>query len=213
LRRLLRWLAEEHGASPRLASQLPKVESPDPRNNIVTDAERSAIMAAAKPHLKCWLLMCSDLAIRSGTAAVMAPQNYDPVAKTLTFQTKKGRNMCLPVTGELDALLRPLAMADSATPFVCLLHPLGRIATVSLRLGLRKLRAEVGIVRRFTPHDLRRTTAVKVYTNTRDLRAVQAILGHRTLTSTLHYLDHRNTPVSIGNLELAKLNPTTEVVQ
>jgi hypothetical protein len=31
--------------------------------------------------------------------------------------------------------------------------------------------------------------------------------------ATLYYLDHRNTPVAVENLELAKLNPHTEVLQ
>lgn len=161
--------------------------------------------------------------MRSGTAAKIAPQHYDPLRQTLTFTTKKGREMCLPVTKELNELLAPLAGLDSETPFVCLLHPWGHIHDRNLRQSMNRLRLRLGLNRRFTPHDLRRTTAVRVYEQTRDLRVVQAVLGHKRLDSTLHYLDHRNTPVDLANLEVAKLNsnavkldklpPPTETIQ
>jgi hypothetical protein len=84
--------------------------------------------------------MCSDLAIRSGTAAKIAPKHYNKQARTLTFCTKKGREMCLPVTDELDAMLRPLAGLDAETPFVCLLHPQGHVHSRHLRDAMVRLR-------------------------------------------------------------------------
>jgi len=48
---------------------------------------------------------------------------------------------------------------------------------------------------------------------THDIRACKPLLGHRDLATTLYYLDHRNTPVAVANLELAKLNPHTEAIQ
>jgi integrase len=83
----------------------------------------------------------------------------------------------------------------------------------SLSCQFKRLRRKLGISRKLTAHDFRRTTAVKVYEATRDLRQVQALLGHGDLNSTLWYLDHHMTPVNVANLELAKLNPRTEVVQ
>ena len=149
--------------------------------------------------------MCSDLAIRSGTAAKLAPRHYDAQQRTLTFDTKKGREMCLPVTDELDEILRPLAMLDGQIPFVSHLHPWGHIHGNNLRQSFTRLRNKLGITRRFTPHDLRRTTAVRIYNETKDLRIVQAVLGHRRLDSTFHYLDHRNTPVPIAVLQQQRL--------
>jgi len=52
-----------------------------------------------------------------------------------------------------------------------------------------------------------------MYDLTGDLREVQALLGHSQLSSTLWYLDHHVTQVEVTNLELVKLNPTTETVQ
>jgi integrase len=203
-------MSEDYGA-PRVYSSLPKVDCPVPRNVVITEGELERILKAAPAHIKCWLMMCSDLAMRSGTAAAMAPRNYDADARTLTFRTKKGREMSLPVTDELDAILRPLANLDADTPFVCQLHPDGKILANSMRLTLKKLRRRLGINRRIVPHDLRRTTAVNVYNETRDLRIVQAVLGHRDLDSTFRYLDHRNTPVMVSTLEKAKQH--TEVIQ
>jgi integrase len=184
-----------------------------PRNVTATADERNKLIAAAAPHLRCWLLLCSDLAMRSGTAAKIAPRHYDAARGTLTFSTKKGREMCLPITAELEGMLRPLANADAATPFVCLLHRNGRIHVENLRAAMRRLMKRLGINRRIIAHDLRRTTAVQVYEGSHDLRLVQAVLGHRHLASTLHYLDHRMTKVGAPTLELAKLNPHTEVIQ
>lgn len=121
--------------------------------------------------------------------------------------------MTLPVTAALAELLDPYADADPDTPFVCLMHPWATIQDRNLRQSFNRVRRKLGITRNLRPHDLRRTTAVNVLNITKDLRIVQAVLGHKDLQSTLHYLDHRNTVVDPATLELAKLPPTTETIQ
>lgn len=211
-RRLLVWLNENWGA-PKLKDEVPKMSPPSPRNVTASADEKDRIIDAAPKDLRCWILLCSDLAIRSGTAAILAPKHYDAGAGTLTFKTKKERQMCLPVTEELAELLRPLAHLEAEKPFVCHLSRLGRMSANHLRRRFRELLKLVGIDKRIIPHDLRRTTAVHVYEGTGDLRIVQAILGHRHMRSTFHYLDHRNTPVMLSTLEQAKRNPSTGVIQ
>ena len=178
-----------------------------------TTAEKDAIIGAAAPYVKVWLLLCSDLAIRSGTAARLGPRNYDAQRRTLTFITKGGRNMTLPVTAQLDAIIAPLARLDPNESYVNLLHPSGTAGPTALRLAMREIRKRIGIKKNIRPHDLRRTTANEIYTNTRDLRIVQAVLGHKRLDSTLHYLGHGSDPVDLNVLELAKLDTRAEVIQ
>lgn len=76
------------------------------------------------------------------------------------------------------------------------------------------LLASLGITRKLTFHDLRRTTAVHAYEVTRDLRVVQALLGHKELAHTLYYLDHNTTPVSLDTIEAVRLHrQSTEILQ
>lgn len=199
-----------------------QVPHPRPRNITSTDKERAAILSAAPPHLRCWLLLCSDLAIRSGTAARLTPSDYDPVRRELTYTTKYQARQVMPVTSELAALLDLCILPN--TPFVAQLprahithrqplHPLGHMGADGLRKLFGGLRRKLGINRKLTAHDLRRTTAMRVYDATRDIRLVQALLGHGDLNSTLWYLDHHLTPIQVSTLELAKLNPHTKGVQ
>jgi len=166
--------------------------------------------------MRLWILFCSDLAIRSGTAALISPQNYDAQRGLLHFSTKLGEKLTLPVTAEITTMLQTCDLHDP-TPFVRQLHratlakegrghELTTKATYPHTLGTAfiRLRRKLGITRKLTPHDFRRTTAVKLYEQTGDARDVQALLGHRTLASTIWYLDHDLRPVKRSILELVK---------
>ena len=194
---------------------------PKPRNVTATEAERIAIVTHAAPALLCWLLLCSDLAIRSGTAAQLGPSSYDSAAGVLRFRTKHGNAQTLPVTARLRSLLD--TCTDSELPFVAqlprgrhwrggaVLQPLGRMSRDGLYDAFAALKRDHGIRRGVTPHDLRRTTARRVYAQTGDLRAAQGVLGHSDLNSTLWYLQDEITRVTIDQLEAAALH--TETVQ
>lgn len=205
LRHVLNYLHEEHGA-PKMAKAVPKVKKPAPRDVTATVDERTAVLAAASPAMRCFILLCSDMAIRSGTAVKIAPHHYNPERRELSFRTKFDTAQTLPVTTELAAIFAS-CKGNPATPYVSQLSQAGHLRHTTVLNNFAKLRRKVGITRRVTPHDFRRTTAVATYEITKDLRVVQALLGHSELATTLHYLDHRNTPVGKSVLELAKLNP------
>jgi integrase len=169
-------------------------------------------LQAAPVHLRVFLLLCSDLAMRSGTAARIAPKHYDPERGQVSFSTKFGDRLTLPVTQELRNLFA-CANGPADVPYVVQFNPRANSAVKpkhlanSLSLALRRLRFRLGITKRIIPHDLRRTTAVHVYENTHDLRKVQAVLGHRSLPQTLHYLDHNIMTPALETLEDAKAKP------
>ena len=59
--------------------------------------KRAALIDVAPKHVRLWLHLCSDLAMRSGTAAKIAPHNYDPATGLLKFTTKYNERLTLPV--------------------------------------------------------------------------------------------------------------------
>jgi integrase len=182
-------------------------------------------MRLASPHMRCMLMLCSDMAIRSGTARKLGPEDYDSSRKVLTFTTKYENRQALPVPAELAKLLDQCRKRE--VPFVAQLtredsvrghyfkydRPLSH---QQLDLDWKRLKQRAGITRKLTMHDLRRTTVTRVYDATRDIRLAQAILGHKNLSSTVWYLDHHLTKVPVDVLEQARLNSqrlTTETIQ
>lgn len=175
-------------------------------------------------HIKCWLLLCSDMAIRSGTAARISPKHYDKGKGTLTFRTKYSNAQTLEVTAELRALLDTPGL-DPDLPYVAQLargkewrtgrplQCLGRMSHRSMHGAWRRLKEAAGVRKELRPHDLRRTTVRRVYELTHDLRKAQALLGHSDLTSTLWYLQAQHATVSAETLELAKAQTATELIQ
>jgi integrase len=154
------------------------------------------------------------MGIRSGTALRIAPQHYSCHSGTLAFTTKKGAILTLPVTREVADLLDTCNQNDPL-PFITQLRinavaRMGRPrknATVNshnMRQEFAKLRNSLGIAKRITLHDLRRTTAVAIYKRTRDLHIVQAFLGHRNMQATIWYLDHDLQTIERATLEDAK---------
>lgn len=213
LRRMLRYLWETEG-TPKLDDHVPNVGSIRPRCVTANRTQVDELMSAASRTLRLMLLMCSDLAIRSGTAVMLTPHNYDQQSCTLRFRTKYDEKVGLPVTGELAEILDSLDL-NSSLPFITQLRrieePRAAARMLSdvvdprrLRKELRMLRAKLGIDKRIIFHDLRRTTAVTLYKRTRDIRKVQALLGHHQLQSTFWYLDHDLEEVDLADLEAIK---------
>jgi integrase len=214
VRRLLRWLWEYHGAQKldHLVNRYPGLR---PRNVTASDEERAALISAAPPYMRLLIHLCSDLAIRSSTAANMRPENYNTTKRDLRFKTKCGERLTLPVTASIQTLIEQCDPLNP-DPFVFQLwsreeHKHGPTPRpnpdgATLRRKFKALRLSVGITRKLTLHDLRRTAAVAMLELTGDIRDVQALLGHRNLGSTIWYIDHDLRPVKRSNLELIK-NP------
>ena len=213
LRNILRWLWEEHGAQ-KLDRHVKTHPAIRPRNVKATRAEIDLLLSAASPTIHLWILLCSDLAIRSGTAVRISPEHYDPERHELTFTSKKGSKVSLPVTAAITAIFDACNLCCS-TPFITQVRektrrksgakPLNRVLdTGPLRHEFKMLRQRVGIERQIVLHDLRRTAAVRLYQHTRNVRLVQSLLGHAGLPSTIWYLDNDLEPVELLDLETIK---------
>jgi integrase len=210
---MLRRMWEVDGA-PKLDELVPKLTSIRPRNVTASRDLIDELVEHATDSLKLFLLFCSDLAIRSGTAVRLAPENYDKRCGEIRFTRKYDEKIDLPVTAAIAEMLDTCDLTNSE-PFItqlrrreerCATHR--RYSNVvnphRLRVEMKQLRLKLGITKRIIPHDLRRTAAVNLYRRTHNIRLVQALLGHRNLQSTFWYLDHDLEAVDRAELEAIK---------
>jgi integrase len=215
LRRVLRWLWQEHGA-PKLDGYVPKLAGVRPRNVTASRDQIDAIVSAARPALRMWILLCADLGLRSGTAVKIGPDDYNKENQTISFTTKKNAHQTLPLTRAIAELVARCDLSCKES-FVTQLHrhdrqskggpgrPMKncRVDAANLSREYAKLRKDLGI-KRIVLHDLRRTAAVNMLHLTGDITVVQSLLGHRSLQSTVWYLDHDLQAIDRGDLEAIK---------
>jgi integrase len=204
---------EAYGA-PKLDRHVPRLTPTRPRNVTATRQQIDELTAQATPTLRALLLICSDLAIRSGTAVQLGPEHYNPETRTLSFRTKKDARLTLAVTAAVREVIEGCDLNNNL-PFLTQIRVKEtnhkgtpqkhrEVNPCTLRRELRDLRTRLQIDKRIVPHDLRRTSAVAMLRYTGDVRKVQALLGHRTLQSTIWYLDHDLNPVDTATLEAIK---------
>jgi integrase len=190
-------------ASTTLHLAVPKIPQPQPRETVSTDAEREAILAGAQPAFRFFLLLCGDLGLRHRTALRIAPANYRPEEKAISFVTKGNVQQILPVTPAIAEVFEQLNGSDPNTPVVNLLRGHRPGSQPGPRLRFTKqwntLKKKLGIRPDLRIHDFRRAVAEDVWDATGDLRAVQAQLGHRSIATTARYLANR--------VQLAQLKP------
>ncbi len=191
LRRILLHL-EACGGSHTPLAQLAKIKRPRPRGIIATPIELAALRKAAAPWEACWLEIAAGHGLRFAEAKRLAAIHYNAEHGTITYPTKGHDFNQLPVTPELKNFF-DTAPQDS-DPHRPLLE---RLAGTHLSKGMmysawHRLLKRAGANPKLIPHDLRRTLADRVYSETKDLRMAQQILGHRDLATTTMYLEHKH---------------------
>ncbi|GGL59588.1 tyrosine recombinase XerC [Wenxinia marina] len=194
-----RWLAEREGfeptailstRAPRFRRALPRPLSEDAARAVITDVEFDASepWIAARDAAVVTLLYGCGLRI---SEALSLTGDDVPLPDPLRIRGKGGKERLVPVLpaarAAVEAYLRACPFpAESGTP----LFRGARGGALNPRLvqkAMERTRLRLGLPASATPHALRHSFATHLLSAGGDLRAIQELLGHASLSTTQAY--------------------------
>ena len=127
-------------------------------------------------------LRVSDVAVAGSVrerAVIVQQKTGHPVQFELTEQTREA----------VQAWIRLRSLDSSEYLFPSRIHRLPHLSTRQYARIVNQWVASIGLdPHKYGTHSLRRTKAAQIYKKTGNLRAVQLLLGHTKLESTVRYL-------------------------
>jgi integrase len=176
---------------------IPVVREPSPRTVTVPLEEFQAVLALSEPVLAFALQIASNAGLRIGSIVRLAPKHI--INNSISMPTKCSEWTNIEVTETLATMFAGLASVcrEQEVPF---LSHFGVRHSFQLSRRLRAAQKIANCSKRWTFHDVRRTFARALYSQTKDLIKVQNMMAHKRPDYTLHYLfdsDHRATSVEL----------------
>jgi integrase/recombinase XerC len=194
-----RWLAEAEGAEapaalalrgPRAARRLPRpvsVEGARALIDAVDDAGRAPWVGARDAAVLTLLWGCG---LRVGEALALTGADA-PLPDTLRVTGKGGKQRLVPVLPAARAAVEayraacPMALPRDGPLFRGVRG--GALSPRLIQLAMERARAALGLPATATPHALRHAFATHLLAAGGDLRAIQDLLGHASLSTTQIY--------------------------
>jgi len=196
-RGLFRYLARDHGfgenpcvglRAPKAVKRLPNALSPDEAHTLLEAKAEAFVKIRDKAMFE--LLYSSGLRLSELTGLAPADVNHEEGTVRVTGKGSKTR--IVPVGSKAIAALnawRPLrsqlTVLDHDALFVS--EAGRRLGQRSVQLRLKAWALERGVATRVHPHALRHSFASHLLQSSADLRAVQEMLGHASISSTQVY--------------------------
>ena len=187
----LKRIAEQSGVPLEVTRRMPRLPAATPREVTVSDAEFEAVLRHAPPYLELLLLLAKEAGLRAKTATRLTRGQCDFDGRRITGTTKGGSKFDIPMTDRLHSRLLWYCAAapDSVTPLSAIFRANRQPPNLAcVRSAICAARFAAGVSKTWGLHDLRRTAARALYQRTRDIRKVQAFLGHKMLWTTCWYL-------------------------
>lgn len=177
--------------APKQPKSLPKPLTDRQALNLVTTGaqlQEEPWIAARDAAVLALLYGCG---LRISEALGLRPTDLAPGATTLRITGKGGKTRIVPV---LDAVRAAVDAYLAALPFVLAPNePLfrakrgGPLSPRHVQASMQLLRGRLGLSDRATPHALRHSFATHLLGAGADLRSIQDLLGHASLSTTQRY--------------------------
>jgi len=199
LRNLFGWLARTKGIdchgiaglkSPRLPKRVPRPLSPTDAISAVRDAGEQSDEPWISARDEAVLLLLYGCGLRIAEALSLTGAAL-PLGETITVTGKRNKTRVVPLLPQVrDAVERYLALCPYPTARGA---PLfrgakgGPLNAGLIRRAMQAVRAGLGLPPSATPHALRHSFATHLLGRGADLRSIQELLGHASLSSTQVY--------------------------
>ena len=186
--------------APRVPRRLPRPLSIESAASLLNQADADARDAWVGARDKALFTLIYGTGLRISEALSLKPG--DVAGETLTITGKGGKPRVVPlmavVRDSLEAYLRvlPFAREDDAPLFRGARG--GALSPRLAQLAMEKLRLKLGLPESATPHALRHSFATHLLESGADLRTIQDLLGHASLSTTQGY-----TAVDLAQLRRA----------
>jgi len=194
-----RWLAEREGFEPTavLTTRAPKFQKKLPRP-LAEDAARAMIDTAELQSAQPWvaardsavLTLLYGCGLRISEALGLCFEDA-PLPQTLRITGKGGKERLVPVLAAArDAVEHYLRLCPHPmTPNAPLFRGVrgGALSPRAIQNVMAKARMQLGLPATATPHAMRHSFATHLLSAGGDLRAIQELLGHASLSTTQAY--------------------------
>jgi integrase/recombinase XerC len=200
VRSFFKFLARRHGVennaakllgSPKISPPLPRALSADDAAAVAHDIGEASDLALTQARDTALFTLLYGCGLRIAEALSLNIADAPRAARPLRVTGKGGKERLVPVLP---------AVADAVDAWLRL-HPSGTDAAAPLFVGVRGERLNPGVAQRTlrnyrrlaglpehaTPHALRHSFATHLLAGGADLRAIQDLLGHASLSTTQRY--------------------------
>jgi len=182
--------------SPRLPRAVPRPLTTEQAGKVMAAAAEGAASASPEPWIAkrdaAVLLLLYGCGLRIGEA--LGLDGRDAVgADVLLVHGKGGKERGVPVLPLVNRAIEdyraacPHPLAAGAPLFVGVRG--GRLGARAIQAGMARLRGALGLTPSATPHALRHSFATHLLADGGDLRSIQELLGHASLTTTQRYTE------------------------
>jgi len=198
VRAFLRYVAEQEGGvaqlprtrAPKRPRTLPRPASPEDATNLAEDAADAASAPWIGARDLAILLLLYGAGLRVAEALSLTARAL-PIGSTLRVTGKRNKTRIVPiiraVREAIDDYLRQCPYPVSGDAPLFLGARGGPLNPDLVRRAVAAARKRLGLPDSLTPHALRHSFATHLLARGADLRALQELLGHASLSSTQIY--------------------------
>jgi len=197
IRSFFRYLERRHGVKnarlslvrgPKLKRSLPRPVSEGAARNLIAEAANADDWPGARDAALLTLLYAAGLRISEALALTGGDL---PLPEVLRVHGKGGKERVVPLLAAArQAVARYVELCPYAIDEDAPLFRANRGGAFSPRMAqalMERLRIRLGLPSSATPHALRHAFATHLLANGADLRAIQDLLGHESLSTTQSY--------------------------